>query len=684
MGRIRLSTIVFGALALAASIIAAVLIVPLLRQAEVGDIDPLGATIGLVSLAVSVPSLWLTWRGLRLQREEEAGAVADRLAGMVMTAESRTWSQLLGADESAMDVAFELREAPARNAQGAGRTGTLDGVMDYFRGLRPRRLIITGAAGSGKTVLAVKLMIAMLRERRPGEAVPVRLSAASWDPRMSTDDFLTAHLVGNFHLSRPAAAKVVERRLVVPVIDGLDEMDRSPSPEYASRAGHAIRALNDYRYADTKADVVVTCRSGHYEALAARDVRLRDAARVELRPLRPADIAAFLHDRADDPGRWRPVLDAVRAAPAGVLACGLRTPWRLTAAAVVYEQRDPRGAYARDPAELLGPGLATEEAIRAHLVGWFVHAAVRSHPGHPGYTVRNVQRWLSALAGHLDEAGGAAKSDLVLHELWPLAGPRSARIAGTAIAATIALAVVVASLAWMPEGFPFAAVLAAVIPLITSSWSATQDAPSWVDVARLRTARGRREFAKGLLAGLLLALFGQSVNAVVHAFWRHPDLALLEGWLLFGIPLGLVLGLMSVGTEQAPEPRGIVRSDLVIAPAGMLTIGLCAFLLFLGSGLDGSTSFAFAFLTVSSVSFVATATGAPVGVVGLRYLGLLAATRRWNRRWLPWRLGRFLAWCCGAGLMRQAGVSYQFRHRELQDHLADAGPTARERPSPSR
>ncbi|NJP88490.1 hypothetical protein HCN51_03295 [Nonomuraea sp. FMUSA5-5] len=274
-------------------------------RAPVGGIDPLGATIGLVSPAVSVPSLWLTWRGLRLQREEEAGAVADRLA--------------------------------------------------------------------------VKLMIAMLRERRPGEAVPVRLSAA---------------------------AKVVERRLVVPMIDGLDEMDRSPSPEYASRAGHAIRALNDYRYADTKADVVVTCRSGHYEALAARDVRLRDAARVKLRPLRPADIAAFLRGRADDPGRWRPVLDAVRAAPAGVLACGLRTPWRLTAAAVVYEQRDPDGAYARDPAELLALGLATEEAIRAHLAGWFVHAAVRSHPGHLGYTVRNVQRWLSALAGHLDEAGG--------------------------------------------------------------------------------------------------------------------------------------------------------------------------------------------------------------------------------------------------------------------------------------
>jgi hypothetical protein len=38
---------------------------------------------------------------------------------------------------------------------------------------------------------------------------------------------------------------------------------------------------------------------------------------------------------------------------------------------------------------------------------------------------------------------------------------------------------------------------------------------------------------------------------------------------------------------------------------------------------------------------------------------------------LPWRLGRFLHWCyTDAGLVRTAGIAYQFRHRELQDYLA--------------
>jgi hypothetical protein len=37
---------------------------------------------------------------------------------------------------------------------------------------------------------------------------------------------------------------------------------------------------------------------------------------------------------------------------------------------------------------------------------------------------------------------------------------------------------------------------------------------------------------------------------------------------------------------------------------------------------------------------------------------------------LPWRLSRFLNWCCEAGLIRVVGVAYQFRHRELQDYLS--------------
>ncbi|MCX4904830.1 hypothetical protein [Streptomyces sp. NBC_00878] len=50
---------------------------------------------------------------------------------------------------------------------------------------------------------------------------------------------------------------------------------------------------------------------------------------------------------------------------------------------------------------------------------------------------------------------------------------------------------------------------------------------------------------------------------------------------------------------------------------------------------------------------------------GRRYVVFLCCSR--GR--LPWRLGAFLHWAYGAGLLRISGTAYQFRHRELQDWL---------------
>jgi hypothetical protein len=54
------------------------------------------------------------------------------------------------------------------------------------------------------------------------------------------------------------------------------------------------------------------------------------------------------------------------------------------------------------------------------------------------------------------------------------------------------------------------------------------------------------------------------------------------------------------------------------------------------------------------------------GSAALRYFVLLLHTRRK----LPWRLGRFLDACYELGILRVSGTAWQFRHRELQDHLA--------------
>lgn len=210
-----------------------------------GGVDPVSAILGLITL---VATFWAVWLATVAQRVSDTGVAvwADRLAQAVWDGETQQRKQLLGAEGRTIDVAFELVAAPAHNTQGAMPEGTLAGVVGYFRDLRPQRLVITGAPGSGKTVLAIELILGLLEQRAAADPVPVRISAAGWDPRTGVQPWLIAHLVQTFRLREVTARALVEAHQVLPVIDGLDEMDRGQAPGYGSLAGKALRA-HDYQ-----------------------------------------------------------------------------------------------------------------------------------------------------------------------------------------------------------------------------------------------------------------------------------------------------------------------------------------------------------------------------------------------------------------------------------------------------
>jgi hypothetical protein len=60
--------------------------------------------------------------------------------------------------------------------------GHLDEVADRFLALPHRRLVVLGAPGAGKTVLAMLLTLALLGRRQPQEPVSVLLGLSRWDP----------------------------------------------------------------------------------------------------------------------------------------------------------------------------------------------------------------------------------------------------------------------------------------------------------------------------------------------------------------------------------------------------------------------------------------------------------------------------------------------------------------------
>jgi NACHT domain len=340
--------------------------------------------------------------------------VEQDLAAAVLRAEGLQRCRLVGTDiPEAVPANVSYRQSLVRfRTAGGEEVGDLANVAEYYRGLEPGRLVILGAPGSGKTVLALELLVRLLEQRQLGMPglVPVRASLSGWDTRRSLEDWLADRLVEEHRLSRAVAVELLRRQRVLPVLDGLDEMDSDDGPP--GRAAAAVDQLNTLLRASARGPVVLTCRRQRYEQLPRQ---LLDATCVHVQPLDAQQIHAYLRAQLRDVSEelaWTPVLEALAGDPS--LAHVLDTPWRLTLAVAAY--RD-----GLDPSALLG--CDSRGQIDALLLPRFIPALTRLHPRSSGrgYDAVKVNEWLARLAGHLrwQARNGLSDTDLILHQLWP-------------------------------------------------------------------------------------------------------------------------------------------------------------------------------------------------------------------------------------------------------------------------
>ncbi|MFC9914714.1 hypothetical protein [Streptomyces sp. NPDC127197] len=252
----------------------------------------------------------------------------------------------------------------------------------------------------------------------------------------------------------------------------------------------ALEVLNAFQSAQGRPGLVVSCRTEQHRALETVTMAVEDAASVEIQAVAADKALMFVESRVGRHGtaRWQHVLDAIDFHPDGALARSLATPWRLSLAVTAYQDYDAR-TYIRDPSDLLRPELDGEDKIRDHLLGLYIPAAVKA--GREGrkaaYTPQRVHMWLATLASYLGNnevtsrsVGGRLLSgtDIVLHELWPLAGRRPRYVTFAAVAViwltggSIMLLHTPALLSWQYLGAVSAAGLSA-FAMLTASWAQT-------------------------------------------------------------------------------------------------------------------------------------------------------------------------------------------------------------------
>jgi hypothetical protein len=271
------------------------------------------------------------------------------------------------------------------------------------------RLVILGDPGYGKTVAALTLLKHINAHSQPGDSVAELFSLSEWQrwrgehQTAPFGDWLVAQLtIMHPQLMVDVAQELVDAGLVLPVLDGLDEI---ATVEHRRACIDAIDAYAER--GSPHRPFVLTCRAREYYELAPDWVR--DDERVVLVGLQPEQI----RDKLAEPqiaGRpaWR-ALREHQAAGGSAIDELFRSPLRLAIALQVYRDHDP--------SELLTLSLAQ---ARGRL--WELLLA-NNADGYRNATATQVRAWLAWLAAGMRHT---SRQRFMLHELY-LLDPQSAK-----------------------------------------------------------------------------------------------------------------------------------------------------------------------------------------------------------------------------------------------------------------
>ena len=342
--------------------------------------------------------------------------------------EKEQWLRELGArqlyDPEPVAVCWQLSDSSIGSLQGVGTvTGTdlgFAGAHDpaelaaWFWRLERRRLVIVAEAGMGKTTLAITLLLELLKlvEASAGQPpVPVLFSISAFNPFTEDFDLWLARRLGEDLSVLPDIVRredrddeplrIVQRRHVIPILDGLDEL----SPD---ARGAAFTKLNA-ALADGELGFILTCRSDEWEATVAERGMLRSTHVIEALPLAREDVRAYLEthipNRMQD--AWQPVLTSI-SDKGSIPGNALNTPLMLWLVYQVYVRTG------RDPRELTdGTRFPQASSVQSHLFRNLIPALIDSYPpdsrlpGRPRrkWDAPKAEGWLKYLAWHLRDRG---------------------------------------------------------------------------------------------------------------------------------------------------------------------------------------------------------------------------------------------------------------------------------------
>lgn len=650
------------------------------------DLELQIAVVGLVA-TFSIPAGVELRRARERRREQAKEMPAPR--GVLAREQLEQWRAALRDDVDELRVAADgqldrlvrhgdVEDLPARHSDqtrlrvrvGARLVPWSEITRSWDRS--PGRMVILGDPGYGKTVAALTLVAHInAQAAEPGAPIAELFALADWQrwdgehPDKPLADWLADQLALTYAqrgLSAAVAGRLIAKRLVVPILDGLDEL-----ADIDDRRA-CVAAIDAYaERTQPHRPFVLTCRADEYRQLAPDWVR--DDQCLQLVGLQPDQV----RDRLDEHTRARPAWKAVSerdVAGNTTIEQLCQSPLYLAIVLQVYRDRD------RDPSELLDLSIAQARRRLWELL-LDTHAA-----SYDDATPQQVRAWLAWIATGLQRSGRQRFMLHELHALDPDAGAnarafsRRIRVA-VGLAHGLPLGLVAGLAGGLVGGLVFGLVGLIIAPPLWSSVPSVRAERSWRQ--RIRFATRAERLRVDAAGGLATAPVGALVSRLFELGAGRV------GALGVALGTGLITGLVGVARDLL-EPEEIVADapqrlrhagpDAVLASSRVngLVTGLVV-------GLIGGLSVALVVgLIVGLIGGLAYGLG--VGLIGGLSAGLPFGLGAWlYHHWLRRRLARrgalpadlpgFLRWCAqDERNWLRITEAYEFRHRELLDHLA--------------
>jgi eukaryotic-like serine/threonine-protein kinase len=535
-------------------------------------------------------------------------------------------------------------------------------------------LLILGEPGSGKTTTLLDLARALLDRSREDikERVPIVLNLSSWKKKQPLAEWISDELSEQYRVPRKIARFWLQQNYLLPLLDGLDEVETSTQSDCVAAINAFVEELNP-------SGLVVCCRLLEYQWLPER-LKLNGA--ISLETLSPEEVSEYLD-------RGGPKLTALREAVTTdpVLQELAQTPLMLSVMSLACQ-----GAGGGD--ELTKQRGDSTEERRKQIFGLYVERMFqRKGTNSRAFPRDKTIGWLSWLAREMRDQSLSVFFVEGLQPSW--LGTRAQRVGyGTIAGSSLGLIfwALLMIILTVNGPFPNAGLVDAIVMLTFATISV-------------------------VVGGLVGALTGRNIGLTKENLLNHVTLVETMSWNWNqcwkrakhgGVPtslliIGLVTGLFGVFLSKSESVlmnnltnmlTVVIVSVLVGGLTGGFTHRVKVGKTFPNEGIKLSRKNALAAFLIASLAagFIGglfdgligggLSAGLSLGLLVALIVGLSrggsAVIKHYALRLVLWRKGytpfnfiKFLDHCAKLIFLKKVGGGYIFIHRMLLEYFAD-------------